>query len=197
MFRKKKKEEATETVTETATADVVEEVVIEDVAADDVVVDDVIDTAAPEEIAPEEVVTEEVVTEEVVADAVTETAPVAADVVVETPAADVVTEPITETTPTTPTPTPQEPAHISSRPNIRKIREGIVVSNKMDKTAVVSTTDRVRHRRYAKTVVRTSKLFVHDANNDLGIGDRVQVAETRPMSKSKRWRLVKVLERAQ
>lgn len=78
----------------------------------------------------------------------------------------------------------------------RKVREGTVVSNKMNQTAIVAVTDRVRHRRYNKTVQRTTKLYVHDDANDLNIGDRVRVTETRPMSKTKRWRLVDVLERA-
>jgi small subunit ribosomal protein S17 len=82
------------------------------------------------------------------------------------------------------------------RPNPRKVREGLVVSNAMDKTAVVATTDRVRHRRYNKTVQRTSKLFVHDESNDLNVGDRVRIQETRPLSKNKRWRVLEVLERA-
>ena len=84
----------------------------------------------------------------------------------------------------------------TSRPNGRKVREGVVVSTKMDKTAVVATVDRVRHRRYAKTMQRTSKLYVHDEANDLQVGDRVRVQETRPLSKLKRWRLVDVIERA-
>ena len=84
----------------------------------------------------------------------------------------------------------------TTRPNPRKVREGLVVSNAMDKTAVVATIDRVRHRRYNKTVQRTSKLFVHDEENDLNVGDRVRIAEIRPMSKKKRWRIVEVLERA-
>ena len=84
----------------------------------------------------------------------------------------------------------------TSRPNPRKVREGLVVSNAMDKTAVVATVDRVRHRRYNKTVQRTSKLFVHDEENDLNVGDRVRIAETRPLSKNKRWRIVEILERA-
>ena len=71
-----------------------------------------------------------------------------------------------------------------------------MVSTAMDKTAVVATTDRVRHRRYNKTVQRTSKLFVHDETNDLSVGDRVRIQETRPLSKKKRWRVVEVLERA-
>ena len=78
----------------------------------------------------------------------------------------------------------------------RKVREGMVRPTKMDKTAVVAVTDRVRHRRYDKTVQRTKKLYVHDEANDLNVGDRVRVAETRPLSKLKRWRLVEVLERA-
>jgi small subunit ribosomal protein S17 len=84
----------------------------------------------------------------------------------------------------------------TTRPNARKVREGLVVSNKMDKTAVVETVDRVRHRRYAKTVQRNKKLHVHDEENTLNVGDRVRVQETRPLSKNKRWRLVEVLERA-
>jgi small subunit ribosomal protein S17 len=83
-----------------------------------------------------------------------------------------------------------------SRPNRRKVREGIVVSDGMDKTAVVRVVQRVRHRRYGKTVQRSSKLFAHDAANEARIGDRVQVAECRPLSRLKRWRMVKVLERA-
>ncbi len=84
----------------------------------------------------------------------------------------------------------------TTRDNARKVREGVVVSDKMDKTAVVEATDRVRHRRYAKTVQRAKRLHVHDELNTLNIGDRVRVQETRPMSKNKRWRLVEVLERA-
>ena len=84
----------------------------------------------------------------------------------------------------------------AKRPNPRKVREGVVVSNKMDKTAVVATIDRVRHRRYAKTMQRTTKLYVHDETNDLNVGDRVRVQETRPLSKLKRWRLVEIIERA-
>ena len=87
-------------------------------------------------------------------------------------------------------------AETETRENSRKVREGIVVSDKMDKTAVVETIDRVRHRRYAKTVQRNKKLHVHDEENTLNIGDRVRVQETRPLSKNKRWRLVEILERA-
>lgn len=78
----------------------------------------------------------------------------------------------------------------------RKVREGVVVSNRMDKTAIVEATERVRHPRYDKTVQRRSRLAVHDADNTLGVGDFVRVAETRPLSKTKRWRLVEILERA-
>ena len=81
------------------------------------------------------------------------------------------------------------------RPN-RKVREGTVVSNAMNKTAVVAVIERVRHPRYAKTVQRTKRLYVHDETNDARIGDRVRVQETRPLSKLKRWRVVEVLERA-
>ena len=80
--------------------------------------------------------------------------------------------------------------------NRRKVREGVVVSNKMDKTAVVAVIERVRHPRYAKFVQRTKRLYAHDEANDVRDGDRVRIAETRPMSKHKRWRVVEVLERA-
>ena len=82
------------------------------------------------------------------------------------------------------------------RPNPRKVREGTAVSVKMDKTVVVAVIDRVRHRRYQKTLQRTKRLYVHDETNDAKVGDRVRVQETRPLSKLKRWRLVEVLERA-
>jgi small subunit ribosomal protein S17 len=88
-----------------------------------------------------------------------------------------------------------EPAE-SARANPRKTREGIAVSVKMDKTVVVAVTDRVRHRRYGKTVQRSKKLYAHDDANDVREGDRVRVQETRPLSKQKRWRVVEVLERA-
>ena len=82
------------------------------------------------------------------------------------------------------------------RPNRRKVREGLVVSADGDKTVVVAVVERVRHRRYAKTVQRTKRVHAHDEANDLRVGDRVRVAETRPLSKTKRWRVVEVLERA-
>ena len=84
----------------------------------------------------------------------------------------------------------------TERPNRRKVREGLVVSDIQDRTVIVETVDRVRHRRYAKTVQRTKRLHVHDEENQLNVGDRVRVQETRPLSKLKRWRLVEILERA-
>jgi small subunit ribosomal protein S17 len=78
----------------------------------------------------------------------------------------------------------------------RKVREGIVVSDKMDKTVVVVVEDRVKHPLYGKVLRRTSRLKAHDENNTCGIGDRVSIMETRPLSATKRWRVVEVLERA-
>ncbi|MEX0666690.1 MAG: 30S ribosomal protein S17 [Acidimicrobiia bacterium] len=83
-----------------------------------------------------------------------------------------------------------------ARPNRRKLREGTVVSAKMDKTVVVAVTDRVRHRRYGKTLQRTRKFYAQDDTNDAREGDRVRITETRPLSKLKRWRVIEVLERA-
>jgi small subunit ribosomal protein S17 len=83
-----------------------------------------------------------------------------------------------------------------ARTNARKVREGIAVSVKMDKTVVVAVTDRVRHPRYRKTLQRTRRLYAHDEANDVREGDRVRIQETRPLSKQKRWRIVEVLERA-
>jgi small subunit ribosomal protein S17 len=80
--------------------------------------------------------------------------------------------------------------------NSRKVREGLVVSNKMNQTAVIAVVERVRHAKYDKFVIRTKKLYAHDAANDVNIGDRVRVMEIRPMSKLKRWRIVEILERA-
>ena len=78
----------------------------------------------------------------------------------------------------------------------RKVREGVVTSAGMDKTIVVTVTDRVRHAKYNKFVLRSKKLYTHDEANDAGVGDKVRVMETRPLSKNKRWRLVEILERA-
>jgi small subunit ribosomal protein S17 len=78
----------------------------------------------------------------------------------------------------------------------RKTREGLVVSDKMDKTVVVEVEDRVKHPLYGKVLRRTSKLKVHDEQNSCGTGDRVLIMETRPLSATKRWRVVEILERA-
>lgn len=80
--------------------------------------------------------------------------------------------------------------------NYRKTREGVVVSNKMDKTIVVQIEDRTKHSLYGKVVSSRSKLKAHDENNEAGIGDRVEIAETRPLSATKRWRLVNIIEKA-
>ena len=78
----------------------------------------------------------------------------------------------------------------------RKVREGTVISDKMDSTVVVAVIERVRHARYGKTVQRTKKLYAHDDHFEARTGDRVRVAETRPLSKLKRWRVTEVVERA-
>ena len=80
--------------------------------------------------------------------------------------------------------------------NLRKVRTGKVVSDKMDKTIVVAVIDNVKHPLYGKIVKRTRKLSAEDANNECHVGDRVKVMETRPLSKTKRWRLVEIVERA-
>ena len=80
--------------------------------------------------------------------------------------------------------------------NARKVREGLVVSDKMDKTVVVSVEDRVKHALYGKVLRRTSKLKAHDEQNECGVGDRVLIMETRPLSATKRWRVVSILEKA-
>ncbi|MBZ4671573.1 MAG: small subunit ribosomal protein [Clostridiales bacterium] len=87
-------------------------------------------------------------------------------------------------------------ANSESKRNMRKTRVGKVVSNKMDKTIVVAIEDNVRHPLYKKIIKRTVKLKAHDENNECNIGDRVEVMETRPLSKEKRWRLVQIIEKA-
>ncbi|MGH1494080.1 MAG: 30S ribosomal protein S17 [Acidimicrobiales bacterium] len=87
-------------------------------------------------------------------------------------------------------------AEAADRSQTRKVREGIVVSNKMDKTAVVEVVRRSRHPQYRKTVQQSKKYYTHDEENDLNEGDRVRIVETRPLSAKKRWRLLEVLERA-
>ncbi len=83
-----------------------------------------------------------------------------------------------------------------SERNERKSRIGIVVSDKMDKTIVVSIQELVQHKLYKKSVKRTVKFLAHDENNEAHIGDKVQIMETRPLSKLKRWRLVQIIEKA-
>lgn len=83
-----------------------------------------------------------------------------------------------------------------SERNLRKTRVGMVVSDKMDKTIVLAIKDNVRHPLYKKIIKRTIKLKAHDENNSCGIGDKVEIMETRPLSKDKRWRLVNIIEKA-
>jgi len=85
---------------------------------------------------------------------------------------------------------------VSEARNLRKTRTGIVVSDKMDKTVVVEIRERVKHAFYAKTVNHTVRLKAHDENNICGVGDRVLLMETRPLSKDKRWRVVEIIEKA-
>jgi small subunit ribosomal protein S17 len=85
---------------------------------------------------------------------------------------------------------------VTEERNSRKTREGLVVSDKMDKTVVVEIEDRVKHALYGKVMRRSSKLKAHDESNSAGIGDRVLLMETRPLSKTKRWRVVEILEKA-
>ena len=94
--------------------------------------------------------------------------------------------------------TSAEPAEgrTSTERGRRKVREGYVVSDKMDKTVVVAVEDRVKHRLYGKVLRQTSRLKAHDENNEAGVGDRVRIMETRPLSATKRWRLVEILEKA-
>jgi small subunit ribosomal protein S17 len=145
--------------------------------------------------------TEETTSEETTADVTAEATP-AAVVAEETPSSP---EPAAEAT-TAPAPTPAPasasasstptPVEDGERPNRRKVREGVVVSDAMQSTVVVAVVERVRHPRYGKTVQRTKKLYVHDADDTAKVGDRVRVQETRPLSKLKRWRLTEVVERA-
>ena len=80
--------------------------------------------------------------------------------------------------------------------NSRRVKVGIVASNKMDKTVVVATEESVRHALYGKSVKRTKKFMAHDEENACGIGDKVKIMETRPLSKNKRWRVVEIVEKA-
>jgi small subunit ribosomal protein S17 len=136
------------------------------------------DVTEPEAAA--EVVTEpETVVE---ADVVAEAAPVEAAEAAPAPVAKAAPAPL--------------PVDDGTRHNGRKVREGVVVSDAMQSTVVVAVVERVRHPRYGKTVQRTKKLYVHDAEDTAKVGDRVRVQETRPLSKLKRWRLTEVVERA-
>ena len=85
---------------------------------------------------------------------------------------------------------------MENKRNLRKTRVGKVVSDKMDKTIVVAIADNVKHPVYNKIVKRTTKIHVHDENNECRVGDKVEVMETRPLSKTKRWRLVQIIEKA-
>ncbi len=106
----------------------------------------------------------------------------------------VATEPETETATT---PAPAAAVAVTDEPRSRrKVREGVVVSAGMDKTAVVAVIERVRHPKYNKFVLQTKKLYAHDEANDVNVGDKVRVMECRPLSKTKRWRVTDVLERA-
>lgn len=88
------------------------------------------------------------------------------------------------------------PLTATERSTSRKVREGLVVSNKMDKTAIVEVVRRSRHPQYGKTVQQTKRYYAHDEENTLNEGDRVRIIETRPLSAKKRWRLLEILERA-
>jgi small subunit ribosomal protein S17 len=108
-------------------------------------------------------------------------------------------EPTPTTEPSTTEPSTGEPTATDAagaERSARKVREGTVVSDAMDRTLVVAVIDRVRHPRYNKFVQRTKRLYVHDEANDANVGDKVRVMETRPLSKTKRWRIVEILERA-
>jgi small subunit ribosomal protein S17 len=121
--------------------------------------------------------------------------------VVEEAAAEPVAEeaPVVEPVAAAPAPKPAAAPVVEedgTRHNGRKVREGLVVSDAMQSTIVVAIVERTRHPRYGKTVQRTKKLYVHDAEDTAKVGDRVRVQETRPLSKLKRWRLTEVVERA-
>ena len=105
-------------------------------------------------------------------------------------------EPAAQAAPAAATKVIAPPVEDGPRPNRRKVREGVVVSDAMQSTVVVAVVERVRHPRYGKTVQRTKRLYVHDAEDTAKVGDRVRVQETRPLSKLKRWRLTEVVERA-
>ena len=136
------------------------------------------------------------ITDSTAEEAVDTPAPIEDAVDAPTPADDAAPAEGTAPTPAAPPAPAPEASGPQARANRRKVREGLVVSTKMDKTAVVAIVERVRHRRYARTMQVTSHLYAHDEQNEAREGDRVRVQETRPMSKLKRWRIVEVLERA-
>ena len=109
-------------------------------------------------------------------------------------------EPTTEATEAPATPAPAAQAEADAAPAAargdRKVRTGVVVSEKMDKTVLVAVKQVVRHRTYGKTVRRSSKLAAHDEANDAHVGDTVRLMETRPLSKTKRWRVIEIIQRA-
>ena len=118
-----------------------------------------------------------------------------------TPEGSAPVEAAAEPAPTEAAPAEASPATASQEPHPhdrgrRKVRVGVVVSDKMDKTVLVRIDRRVRHPLYKKTVARANKLAAHDEDNDAHVGDLVRVVETRPLSKSKRWRVVEIVERA-
>jgi small subunit ribosomal protein S17 len=110
--------------------------------------------------------------------------------------ADTATTPESTSTASTSTVAPEKAAHTAADRGYRKTRRGYVLSNKMDKTIVVEVEDRVKHPLYGKVIRRTSKVKVHDEANSAGVGDLVLINETRPLSATKRWRLVEILEKA-
>ena len=134
------------------------------------------------------------------ADEIEETTEEVTEPVAEVAESDVVAEEAPVVEPVAAAPAPVAAAapveEDGARPNRRKIREGLVVSDAMQSTIVVAIVERTRHPRYGKTVQRTKKLYVHDAEDTAKVGDRVRVQETRPLSKLKRWRLTEVVERA-
>jgi len=91
---------------------------------------------------------------------------------------------------------PNTDAEETAERSRRKVREGVATSTSMEKTVVVTVTERVRHPRYKKTLLRSKKMYAHDETNEVRTGDSVRIMETRPLSKTKRWRVVEVLERA-
>jgi len=155
---------------------------------------EVVAEAVVEEIIAEAVV--EAVVEEMVAEAVVEAAAPAAAPAPEAPKVKTPATFVIRNAARTEDSVAVETEDDGSRENPRKVREGIVLSNKMDKTLVVAVYERVTHAKYGKTVQRTKKLYVHDDENTAKPGDRVRVQETRPLSKLKRWRLTEVVERA-